>query len=315
MKNFYLLYGDDRAILNKEIDNIKKKLNVSDDDILHYDINDVLDIVNEAETISMFSNIKFIIIDATSYLADKKDITNIKVLEEYFDNFNSNSYLLFVCYGNIDSRKKLVKLISAKGVSKKVESSNDYLVDYILSYTEENGYKFNNMLATYLINRCGNNIDNLTNELDKLMLYKIDTKEITKDDINLLTIENIDDSVFDLVGAIIKKDTGKVISLYNNFIQNGMEPIQIISMLSSQIRLLYQVKRLYNKGKSNDDIAKILEFKSVYRVKYLLSDSYYYSENDLLRYLSLLAELDKNIKLGLVDGKASLELLITKKDM
>ena len=106
-----------------------------------------------------------------------------------------------------------------------------------------------------------------------------------------------------------------LISLYNNFVQNGMEPIQIISMLSSQIRLLYQVKRLYNQGKSNDDIAKILEFKSVYRVKYLLSDSYYYSENDLLRYLSLLAELDKNIKLRLVDGKASLELLITKKDM
>ena len=27
MKNFYLLYGDDKAILNKEIGNIKKNLN------------------------------------------------------------------------------------------------------------------------------------------------------------------------------------------------------------------------------------------------------------------------------------------------
>ena len=315
MKNFYLLYGDDKAILNKEIDNIKKNLKVNSNDITYYDINNVEDVVNEAETIGMFSSIKLIIIDSTNYLVDKKEVSNIKLIEDYFENYNSDSYLLFIANGSIDSRKRIVKLISAKGIVRKIEATNDYLVNYVLDYTKSKGYIFNNMLATYLINRCGNNIDNLTNELDKLMLYKLDNKEITKEDINLLTMENIDDSVFDLVGAIIKKDTNRAIKLYNNFIQNGMEPIQIISMLASQIRLLYQVKRLYNQSKSNDEIAKILEFKSVYRVKYLLSDSYYYSESDLLKYLSLLADLDKNIKLGLIDGKVGLELLITKKDM
>jgi len=79
--------------------------------------------------------------------------------------------------------------------------------------------------------------------------------------------------------------------------------------------LLFQVKRLYNKGKTNDEIAKILEFKSVYRVKYLLSDSYYYSEDDLIKYLSKLADIDKNTKLGLIDGKVALELFIAGKDM
>ena len=147
------------------------------------------------------------------------------------------------------------------------------------------------------------------------MLYNIDSKEITKDDINLLTNENLDDTIFDLVGAIIKKETSKAIKLYNNFVLNGMDASQIINMLASQIRLLFQVKRLYNQGKSNDEIAKILEFKSIYRVKYLLSDSYYYSENDLLKYLSKLAELDHDIKLSLIDGNTGIELLIAKKDM
>ena len=316
MKNFYLLYGDDKAILNKEIDNIKKNISVNSDDIIYYNINDIDDIVNEAETISMFSNIKLLIIDSTDYLSEKKEIDNIRLLEDYFDNYNSNSYLLFISNSSsIDSRKKIVKLISSKGMVKKVEATDDYLCEYIISYLDSNGYKFNKLLATYLINRCGNNIDNLTNELDKLMLFKIDSKEIAKEDINLLTNENIDDTIFDLVGAIIKKDTSRAIKLYYNFVLNGMDASQIINMLASQIRLLFQVKRLYNQGKSNDEIAKILEFKSVYRVKYLLSDSYYYSEDDLLKYLSKLAELDHDIKLSLIDGNTGIELLIAKKDM
>ena len=316
MKNFYLLYSDDKAILNKEIDNIKKSISINNDDIIYYDINSIEDIVNEAETISMFSSNKLIIIDCTSYLSDKKEVNNIKLLENYFDNYNSNSYLLFTSNSSsVDSKRKLVKLISAKGIVKKVEATEDYLCDYVINYLDNNGYKFNKFLATYLINRCGDNIDNLTNELDKLMLYKMDNKDITKDDISMLTNENIDDTVFDLVSYIIKKDTNRAIKLYNNFVLNGMDSSQIINLLASQIRLLFQVKRLYNQGKSNDEIAKILEFKSVYRVKYLLSDSYYYTEKDLLKYLYKLAELDHDIKLGLVDGNTGIELLIAKKDM
>ena len=48
--------------------------------------------------------------------------------------------------------------------------------------------------------------------------------------------------------------------LYYNFINNGMDVSQIIAIIASQIRLLFQVKRLYNSGKSNEEIAKILEF-------------------------------------------------------
>ena len=100
-----------------------------------------------------------------------------------------------------------------------------------------------------------------------------------------------------------------------DFTENGMDVSQIIAIIAAQIRLLFQVKRLYNSGKSNDEIAKILEFKSVYRVKYLLSDSYYYSEDDLLKYLLKLADIDRDIKLGNVNGNTLLELFIVQKDM
>lgn len=314
MKNFYLLYGDDKAILNKEINDLKKKILINDDAVIYYDIIDINNIVDEALTIGMFSSDKLIIIDSTSYLSEKKEVSNISYLEDYFNNYNSNSYLLFISNSSsIDSRKKLVKLISGKGEIKKIEATSDYLVHYVKDYLDD--YEISGINISYFLSRCGTNINNINNELDKLKLYKLDDKVITKDDIELLVEENMDSSVYDLVNSLLKNDSGRAIKLYREFTENGMDVSQIIAIIAAQIRLLFQVKRLYNSGKSNDEIAKILEFKSVYRVKYLLSDSYYYSEDDLLKYLLKLADIDKDIKLGNVNGNALLELFIVQKDM
>lgn len=311
-----MFYSSDSGILSREVDNLRRRLNMSLDDTINYDINSVSDIVNEASTIGMFSLNKFIVINIDSYFKDKKDIPNINLLEEYFDNYNSNSYLIFICNSDtIDSRKKIVNLIKKNGIVKKIEANDSYITDYINSYLKDNGYSINNSDVIYFINRVGSNINNITNELDKLMLYKINDKIITRSDIDLLTVENIDDSIYELVNAILKNDSKKAIKLYYNFITNGMDVNQMIAIVGSQIRLLYQVKRLHNKGKNNEEIAKILEFKSVYRVKYLLSDSYYYSEEDLLKYLSKLSTIDEAIKSSNQDGNMLFELFIIKKDI
>lgn len=312
--NFYLYYGDDISLINNEIGKLKNKIGISGD-IIYYDIENISDIVVESSTIGMFNPYKFIVIDTSSYFSSKKDM-DISSLIDYFDNYNVNSYLIFT-YGSssIDNRRKLFKLISDKGVVKKLEANSEYLNDFISNYIKDNGYSMDMNSMSYLLSRCDNNIDNIRNELDKLMLYKLNDKVINRDDISLLTIEDINDTVFELVSSILKNNNEKAMKLYYNFINNGMDVSQIIAVISNQIRLLFQVKRLYNSGKSNDEIAKILEFKSVYRVKYLLSDCYYYSEGDLLKYLSKLADIDKAIKTGNGDGRLLLELFIAKKDM
>lgn len=307
--NFYLLYSDDVSLLNNEVLKLKNSLNINDETI-YYDIDNISDIVVEASTVGMFNPYKFIVIDCSSC----KDI-DISLLEDYFKSYNVNSYLIFIYKGTIDSRKKLFKLISDNGIVMKLDISNDYLNDFVNDYLKKNNYRMEGTTISYFLSRCGNNIDNIKNELDKLMLYKLDEKIINNDDISLLIQESSDDSVFELVSAFLKNDSRKAMKLYYEFINDGMDVSQIVAIIASQIRLLFQVKRLYNEGKSNDEIAKILEFRSVYRVKYLLNDAYLYSENDLVKYLSNLADIDKAIKTGTMDGKVLLELFIAKKDM
>ena len=314
--NFYLFYGDDKSLIDNEIDKLKKSLGILGDTI-YYNMNmdSISDIVVEASTVGMFTTDKFIVIDGTLYFNSKGDM-DVSSLEDYLNNYNVNSYLVFTSDGgNIDSRKKLVKLISSKGIMKKFDTSNDYLNDFVRDYLKDNGYVMDNVTISYFLGRCNLSVSDIKNELDKLMLYKLEDKKITLDDVSLLVEEKIDDTIFELVSSILKNDTDKAMKLYYNFLDNGMDVSQIIAVIASQIRLLFQVKRLSNSGKSNDEIAKILEFKSVYRVKYLLSDAYYYSERDLLKYLHKLADIDASIKKGNLDGKVLLELFIAKKDM
>ena len=73
--------------------------------------------------------------------------------------------------------------------------------------------------------------------------------------------------------------------------------------------LLFQVKRLTNKNKSEQEIAKILEVNP-YRVKFTKKKLYNYNEKLILTYIKKLAKIDHDIKLGLMDKKLALELFI-----
>ena len=70
--NFYLLYGTDTSIIGREIDIIKEKLSISDNDVIYYNIEDIQNVVDEALTISMFSANKLIVIDSTIYFHKRK---------------------------------------------------------------------------------------------------------------------------------------------------------------------------------------------------------------------------------------------------
>ena len=67
-------------------------------------------------------------------------------------------------------------------------------------------------------------------------------------------------------------------------------------------------------GKTNNDIATILGVHP-YRVKLAIQNNYYYTEEDLIKYIYKLGYLDKNIKLGNIDKFLGLELFLINKDI
>lgn len=303
--NLYLFYGNNKSIINDKINNIINKYNIVDNNIIKYDLEDNLDnIIEEASMISLFGDTKLILINATF----KEDI-DVDKLEEYLKHYNNNTYIVFMSNDKVDTRRKLYKLIDKYGTIEEVNSDNNYIRSYIKEYIKDYMIDIN-----YFLSKVSDNLDNIKNELDKLMLYKMEDKNITNKDIDDLVIPNIEEDIFALTDSVITNNIDKSITLYNKFMDKNYEPIYIIGLLGNQFTLLYQVKKLYNMGKSNNEIASILGVHP-YRVKLAIQNSYYYTEEDLIKYIYKLGNLDKDIKTGNIDKTLGLELFLINKDI
>lgn len=303
--NLYLFYGNNKSIINDKINNIINKYNIVDNNIIKYDLEDNLDnIIEEASMISLFGDTKLILINATF----KEDI-DVDKLEEYLKHYNNNTYIVFMSNDKVDTRRKLYKLITKYGTIEEVNGDNNYIRSYIKEYIKDYMIDIN-----YFLSKVSDNLDNIKNELDKLMLYKMEDKNITNKDIDDLVIPNIEEDIFSLTDSVITNNVDKSITLYNKFMEKNYEPIYIIGLLGNQFTLLYQVKKLYDMGKNNNEIASILGVHP-YRVKLAIQNSYYYTESDLIKYIYKLGNLDKDIKTGNIDKTLGLELFLINKDI
>ena len=307
----YLIYSEYNDLLELYINKLIDKEKVSSDSIIKYSLDNdsINDIIEECNTLGLFSLKKIVILESTNAFSSKgKEITE---LIDYLDNYNKNVILVFKCnLDKVDTRKKLYKKVSSVGKVLCLTKDNNYLVNLVKELLSD--YKMDNI--NYFLTVVGTDINNITNELNKLMSYKLEDKHITNNDIDSLCITNNDEEIFALTEAIVKNDIKESIRLYNVFLDKNYEVTAMIGLIASQFRFLLQVKLLYNKGLSNDKIASSLGVHP-YRVKLAISNLYYYSKELLESYLIKLFELDKKIKLGIIDKNTAFELFILNKNI
>ena len=307
----YLLYGTENYLIKREIDKILnansiEKINVSE---YNLEIDNFKDIIEDANTISLFADKKAIIVN-NSYLFTGKSIKNENDPElflDYFKNANPDSIIIFIVDSEkLDERKKIVKEIKKIGTVKDFNQKND-LTDILKNMFE--GYNISIQDIRFMIDRCGNNLDILSQEVNKIKIYKDEDKNVTKEDIINLTSKNIDIDIFGFVDTIVNKNKNKALEIYKEMLINGEEPIKILVILANQFRIIYQAKELYKQGYSGNDIATMIGIHP-YRIKLALEKARNYNSDTLLDYLEKLADLDYDIKIGNIESSLGLEMFI-----
>ena len=305
----YLLYGTLEALITDYISKIITKHKINDLNISKYNINDNLtDIIEDANTLSLFDDKKLIVINNNALFVGKKSVDTI-ALEKYIINSNPNTILIFVVNEEkLDTRRKLYKNIKEKGEVfefNKLPNINTYVKDLF------SGYTITNDSINLLIKRVGNDLNRLKQEIEKIKIYKINDKLITDSDIIDCTVVKIDINIFNFIDNIIRKNKSETIKTYKELLKIGEEPIKIIVLLANQFRLMYQSKLLTSKGYSEDDIASLLHVKR-YPVHLAIQKSYHYNKEVLIDNLEQLADLDIKIKSGEIDKNLALELFLLR---
>lgn len=319
----YLLYGEELFLLES---NLKKIMNLFGEVVkginyIQIDDTNYQTLIAELETPAFGYEKKLIVARNTKLVGKdgrKKNIelsnTREKVkafIEENIEMINQNVILIFV-EEDIDSRLGITKTIQKLGTCCKFDYQKPQQIIKRMKAIC-NAYKVNIDDATlrYFIECCGTNMQELINEIRKLIEYAGENGTIQKKDIEQLSTRKLESIIFDLTDNLGKKETAKSLEILENLIF-AKEPLQkILITLYNHFKKIYLVKLAV---KYNKDIVSSLNLKpnqSFLTTKYKMQAGYF-GEIELKEILQKLRDLDYEYKNGLIDLQIGLETILCK---
>lgn len=271
--------------------------------------------LDDAESIPFFGERRLVIIDHPFFLTGDKTKRKIehdlKWFEQYLEYPSETTVLvIFALYEKLDERKKISKLLKKKATVIEAETLNEKEARiYIKETIANDDFSISPEALEQFLQLVDANLSTAMGELPKLFLYSQNSRQITKQAVNELVAKSLEQNIFALNEYVLKKNVGAALSLYKDLLLQKEEPIKINSIMTSQFRLLIQVKLLERTGHSQGDIAKMLKVHP-YRIKLALQQIRKLSEDHLVEAYNGLIEMEYRLKTGQGNRDMQFELFV-----
>ncbi len=183
------------------------------------------DVINACRRYPMFAERQVVIVK------EAQELKNIEKLDAYVEKPLAST-LLFVAYKGkkVDGRTKLAKMLKANALqltTKKLYESA--LPEWTAELIKTKGYTINKKALILLIDHIGNDLNRLSNEVDKLALNLKGTANISEDDIEKYVGVSKEFNAFELQQAIAQRDLYKALRIIQYFGSNPKAaPIELI---------------------------------------------------------------------------------------
>lgn len=304
--NLYLIVGEDQELINFYLNKIMKEIGLDEEKKINYDMNtsSISDILDEVSMISLFSSEKVVI--GYNFDIGKINDNDRDYLIRYLNNNNSNDRYIILIAGKVDGRSKDYKIFKDKFKIidlLQVDNGKD-IYKYVEDYIKDRGYKIDKYNLDYLVELLGNDINNINNEIDKILLYLNDDQVISREVIDKLVSDNIDNIMYEFTNAVLDRDYEKISKMYNDFKIENVGYDYLIGSLGNALRGALVIKILYNQGNANNEIAKFIGKKEFY-VKKMIERLYNYTVDDLCMMIDKLGIIDREYK----SGKSNIDML------
>ena len=172
-------------------------------------------------------------------------------IEQIIDSAGDSTDLIFYEPAP-DKRTAYFKVLKSKTQLEEYTDLDVHgLARWLAEETKKQGGQLNPTDANYLVERVGNNQEQLANELDKLLIYD---PNISRQNIDLLTVKTPQSKVFDLLDAAFGGNKKKALELYDEQRAQKVEPQAIMAMLAWQLDII--ALAVLGKGKDAGTIAK-----------------------------------------------------------
>lgn len=314
------MYGEEKFLLESVVKKIRKNFGecINGINYISIDETNISELIADIQTPAFGYPKKLIMIRNSEILKKEgkrknQELAKIKTsVAEYIENniaeINESVILVFL-EENVE-KQKLYKVLEKNGITCEFTYQKpNQIVRRLKSIA--NAYKVNVAENTlqYLIEQCGQNMQDLINEIRKLIEYAGEGGTINKADIDLLCTKQTQAIIFNLTDYLGKKQIKLALEELNNLLYNK-EPIQkILITLYNHFKKLYFTK-IAEKNKL--DIAKALNLKpnQMFLVNKYKMQAKSFTDLEISNIIKELIDLDYNYKIGKIDLNVGLETIL-----
>ena len=310
LKQVYLLCGEEAYLRRQYRDRVRDALMAGGDLMnLHcFEGKGIVpsEVIDLAETLPFLAQRRVLVIENSGFLKKGGE-----QLAEYLVNPAPTAFFVFV-EPEIDKRSRLYKAVTKKGRVIECKTPDEAVLKrWIVELLMKDGKKITRNDLDFFLEKTGAGMENIRSEVEKLVCYCMDREVITAQDIEAVSVRQVNSRIFDMVEAVADKKQRKAMDLYYDLLTLKEPPLRILFLIVRQYTLLWRVKELKKKGYDDGAIGKEVGVAGFFIKKYA-AQAAKFKEADLKQALTDCVETEEAVKTGKMGDVMSVELLIVK---
>lgn len=265
------LYGDETFLVERAIRTLLDR--AIDPSLKDFNLNTFfgaeskgIDIVDAAQTLPMFAERRVVMVKRAEALKAE----SLEVLLPYVQNPCPSTCLIFIGT-RVDQRKKF--FLELKKLGALVEYKRIYenkLSGFIQSEAQLLAKPIEAPAAELLVLLIGNNLQELSSQIEKLAVYAGQRPRITVDDVRAVASSSKVFNAFELAGFLGMRDLRNALRSLDALFRNGEEVPPMLGALSRHFRQLWRVREMLDRKAPQMDISKETGINSYFLGEYLM---------------------------------------------
>ena len=308
----YYFFGEDYYLLQSALSTIENSAaplisSEFDRETFYGDDKKLSDVLEFASAFPFGSEKKLLVFKQFEKVRDKKP------LKEYANSPIDFTVLVLIHNGSISNLESepYKTLVKNNYIFEAKELRGKTLVKWLINHIEKKGKSISEENAWMLVDITGENRNMLESQLEKIIIFMNEEKEITFDHVQSLSARLKQHTVFDLQNALGRKEKDNAIKIAFNLLDNGTEPVFIVAMLTRYFTGISKVNELNRMGLPVQQAARYAGTHHFYYKDYQQARTRY-SDADLANVFRALLKTDVSIKTTTSDDKNIITILLSE---
>jgi len=317
----YLFWGPEDYLIKHYLGELESRVISPEFKSLNYVVlkgkDSINEIISTCETAPMMSKGRLVIVKESEIFSDsavkkgKDNTQEIARVCNYFSDMPDGVCLIFI---ETKANKKSIpyKAVEKNGICVEFDYQKmPELIRWVANVFSSYNIHIGKETAEYLIGISDPGMNDIMNEIRKLVDLVGKGNHVSRADIDALCIKSVQSKVFDMIDSITNGNPAKAYSLLDDMLYLK-EPIQKVSVLVARhFKIIFFVKQMILKGYKSEKIAEEMNLKPYMVSKYIRQAGKY--EAKVLRdAFNECLEIDRRTKTSRIDSRIALEWFISK---